>query len=131
MAQRGRAMRNNMDALMRRWWDQKARRKIQRKLLIVGEKVTNRIKEGYPGITLAGYDLKGWTHGKGPVWTGALVQSVRVDASRINRFTIMIVIGKKYAAYVEFGTSKTKGRPFLRRAIEIFAPWAKMRRYVG
>jgi len=60
-----------------------------------------------------------------PVRTGALLNSIRAGAAKTN-VTIRSGSAKvKYAAYVEFGTSKMAARPFMRLAAAETAPDAK------
>jgi len=119
-------MRNNLDRQMTDFWARR-QRAYMAMLLEAADDIAARVREGYSGITRMGVDTGGWREGKAPVDHGHLRQSVRVDATRLAYFTMVILLGKEYAAYVEFGTSEVPGRPFLREAIRIEAPWARSR----
>jgi HK97 gp10 family phage protein len=53
-------------------------------------------------------------------WTGALVKSIKVQKEKHKS---IVSIGKKYAEYLEFGTSKMAPRPFIIPAFLYTKKW--------
>lgn len=51
--------------------------------------------------------------------TGRLVQSIKIDDSKIKQFQMRVGTNLKYGAFLEFGTTHIKKRPWLRPAFKI------------
>lgn len=49
--------------------------------------------------------------------TGRLVNSIRVDPSRLDQLVATVVAGTGYAAHLEYGTARMAARPFMRPAL--------------
>lgn len=77
-------------------------------------------KAGGKGIRAIGNKIVARARQLAPVRTGQLRASINAEAQGETRF--VIGASAPYATYVEYGTSKMAAQPYLRPAIEEYAP---------
>lgn len=66
----------------------------------------------------AAFDVERRAKETAPVRTGALKNSIKTDLSRLSALEAEVGASVEYAIFVEFGTSRMAGRPFLTPALE-------------